>query len=901
MLGDFLDWKKERAKHSMWPFKLSRKSKRKSNRGQISIFFAITLTLLITVVAFVVNIGIFVKSKINLQNAVDAAAWAGAAVQARQLTNIAYVNWEMRNTYKEWMFKYYILGQISNSNTDIAGFGDPNDQRIDYRLQKFQASEPTSDEYNIPSICIKFTGAEGNICNIYTTPGLPRTNTAGAVGIDDTFNRAINELVKTKSENCVDRSILNLRTATLWAYGGGSANTSTLFENAPVIAAQRTGAWTEAIELALRIRNLERLVNQPPQPSPVCASGGSCPIQISSLEQADQSLPAFNERTIKAFWSAYRNLGTNDGRGPNEMKDSFRLTELSPQLNSVPPEVSLNNVLIPVAYEKFYLDLQLYLVNFVTFFSTFIPKTRQDAGTSGIPVQGECALSKTGLPVPNYPLGFIKNPSVLTYYAVRGDAEFNGLFNPFQTPITLTAYAAAKPYGGRIGPHLFRVTPDSQSITPRTQRSFPYISGLDSQIFQFGQPVPSTTDFWVQTPDDIIGGIPFNPNQVRFVIPNMVFDVPENESNIGRQDGGAGANIQIIAQNTADTGTAAFATNTPEQAGLYDAEQFALMRQLLPDIVPDIVTREEVDAAMINVRKPTRYDALNYMIPTVPRTGNETLDPSFTEENISPVTFVRAALSPDGRNHYQLYAPLFQPGLLYEVSGELERIIGELTVGGTAAVDKFLTALNEVAETSRANDRATAQTLYEGASDNIHDQPGDPTNPTCASLAGQFNFFFKRAGFGPGCVAGGDAQSIVVNAFQDKRASTPQFDVAINPTYVETTDPIVNLQNNSLLKSGYAPGPRHGATTGGIFEHPFIPSVTPTDMHRNFYSTKFVAITSLASGTSNSYLGSSFDTYSEGTFTFPADLSDGAGFRFNNPLNQSDLDELDPDNLGLTH
>ena len=87
-----------------------------AQNGQVTIFFASTILVFITFIAFIVNIGLFVKAKINLQNSVDAAAWAGAAVQSRQLTNIAYVNWEMRNTYKEWMFKYYVLGNLSNKD-----------------------------------------------------------------------------------------------------------------------------------------------------------------------------------------------------------------------------------------------------------------------------------------------------------------------------------------------------------------------------------------------------------------------------------------------------------------------------------------------------------------------------------------------------------------------------------------------------------------------------------------------------------------------------------------------------------------------------------------------------------------------------------------------------------------
>ena len=49
-------------------------------KGQLSIFLGVSMTIIVTLLAFIINIGLFVKAKINLQNAVEAAAWAGAAV-----------------------------------------------------------------------------------------------------------------------------------------------------------------------------------------------------------------------------------------------------------------------------------------------------------------------------------------------------------------------------------------------------------------------------------------------------------------------------------------------------------------------------------------------------------------------------------------------------------------------------------------------------------------------------------------------------------------------------------------------------------------------------------------------------------------------------------------------------
>jgi len=247
-----------------FPFTTFCAHKAKESTGQLTLFFAATIILLISVIAFIINVGMFVKAKINLQNAVDAAAFSGAAVQARQMTNIAYMNWEMRNNYKEWMFKYYILGEISNPRTrppDFSG-STPNARpplgaEMDFRLPKFNSGITTDDGdfFNIPSTCIHFTGTY-NICAIYNIPGLPRFESVGFPGLDETHNNFINTIVKTKSRDCSKRTDFNFLAALSWAYGTGK--NQLILEDTPQLANNRPGAWPQAIEMAVRVRNLEK-------------------------------------------------------------------------------------------------------------------------------------------------------------------------------------------------------------------------------------------------------------------------------------------------------------------------------------------------------------------------------------------------------------------------------------------------------------------------------------------------------------------------------------------------------------------------------------------------------------------------------------------------------------------
>ena len=318
-----------------------------NERGQLSIFFGTTMIVVIGLIAFIINIGYFVKAKINLQNAVDAAAYSGASVQARQLTNIAYLNWEMRNVYKEWMFKYYVLG---NLNTDaIQG---SSTSQADFKMKTIGGGYTSagSDQYNVPSICIDFsnTGDVG-ICRNYKIPGLPRFEAYNVQGMTQTTNAIIDAIVAEKAEDCSKRTALNYSTATLWAFNiAPKDGTSTSLTNdAPAIATDRQGAFPAAFELALRMRNLEAQVNKAPYTGGVCYQKGSFNNSFckDTLEQVTSSRAVANERINKAFLSAWRNLG---GSAPNDLlKASFTLKEISPTIPNLGDNFSLSNSMIP--------------------------------------------------------------------------------------------------------------------------------------------------------------------------------------------------------------------------------------------------------------------------------------------------------------------------------------------------------------------------------------------------------------------------------------------------------------------------------------------------------------------------------------------------------------------------
>lgn len=898
--------------------------------GQLSIFLGMVLLVVTTFVAFVVNVGLFVKAKINLQNSVDAAAFAGAAVQSRQLTNIAYLNWEIRNTYKEWLFKYYILGNIGLDAIDNIDGNEPtasggcnggitlNNGGMNFRLRQFKGTDcryyesNIYDHYNVPSICIHF-GSNNNICEIVTLPGLPRFNTVGLPSISEQHEAFLNSIVQTKSDDCSNRSNINLGAAMLWTYGTGNAN---LFPGVPEIAPNRVGAWVESLELALRMRNLEAIVNTPPIDQPICrnadAAGVPC-VSIETIMSDGSSLP-FNERSVKAFWTAYRNLSGGAFKEENNQADfaaSFTLKELRPDPFSA-QENSLSGFLIPAgqpALQKHYLDLKVMPINYAIFYTSFYPATGTFSGTSGSPpAEGKCGGTKTAIPVPGYILGFVKNPEVVTYYAVEGESRFVGLFYPFSDPkgIALKTYAAAKPFGGRIGPALFDAGFSGANTQVKTRAgnkrsSSNYISAFDTSsisgldptdLLVGGYPIPTIQDFWVSsTGSAVVGGNPIESGSTGFGIPNLVYDF-DSYSEITNL--GFGASPVNALQNASNDTRAYIDLVVEKDYGLYDIEQFRKFKNnKVGSGGAAIFSIDQIMASLHKVRRGTRYEALNYMIPLLDLNGD---NPTNMDGN-SYIQHIVGAAAPAGDVNtqvYRLFAPLYGSETLYNNPAAITEVINRYITENSAAIQKYTDSLREIANAMRTQ-ASRGGDAYVTAADSIYKDPVSgpfpPSAPDCdnLSMAQKFNMFFATGPRGCGITPLADNTTEYFNTGQTVRG--PDFQYYYRTTWQAPTFATDASDGAGLSQAltAYMPGPRQGAENDGTLTPPF--GGPAFSGRRNFYSTKFMPISKVIDS------GSPYGTDSLPTFVDPPTDASGTyttstllqGIRMRNTLDSSDL------------
>jgi hypothetical protein len=835
-------------------------------KGQISVFLGISVMVIIGFLGFVINVGLFVKAKINLQNAVDAAAYSGAAVQARQLTNIAYLNFELRNTFKEWMFKYYVLGQKGIEATELGKINDGtlNPGGMNFRLRPFykNPADPKFDStafdpFNVPSICIHY-GSPHNICEIVSVPGLPRFDTVGLPSISKHHEEFLNSIVRTKAEDCSARSNINLGAAMLWAYGTAQ---NRIFTDVPQIASSRPGAWISAIELAIRIRNVEMIMNMYPQDRPICnnANAGNCTTMDTLLSQSS-SLP-LHERTIKAYFAGFRNLSGGHFKTVDDpFAGTFKLTELRPE-PFIAEDDTLSGFLIPLERSEFrtkhYVDLQVYPINYVTFFTMFASKSGDfDASTAE---EATCGSMKAALPVPGYILGFTKNHKVMTYYPVKGQAKFVGLFYPFAETdgVELTAYAAAKPMGGRIGPKLFRIE-DNRRISARESTDKRYTANYTSTLNVAaltpterdrigGLPLPTTVNFWAdQFANKTLGGTPSNASSSFYVVPNIIYDFTDAAtlSNL---------NVQQIQQlNKATTFNQAYtvSVSTNERSGLYNKEQFEIFAQ--NQDASGILDSDEVLRSIFNARRATRYDALNYMIPII--TDTPTTNPAGIEHNsyIVPAPGITGNGNAD-LQHYHLFGPLYGDDALYSEVTTIVSTVQNYLQQNASAFNTYLQALEDVRDTmvDQSKNFTRGANAYQDAANLIFNGDTAVTFPLGSgqckklSLSEKFATFLMADTGNRGCGIV-PLQEKIGEYFEQQKNEVRGFE----NYYLAPYSVNANRPPADQLMTGFTPGPRQGAFPNGDVTRPGGGTLSSK---RNFYSTKLFAMDKVLTSSANNF------------------------------------------------
>ncbi|MFN3454758.1 MAG: Tad domain-containing protein [Pseudobdellovibrio sp.] len=100
----------------------------RNKNGQVGIFVALIFQVIFVFFAMLINVGLVVHHKINLQQSTDLAAYYGAMKQAEIMNVMAHVNFQIRQAWKLMTWRYRVLGTFGTEGiqaTSLPSGGNP--------------------------------------------------------------------------------------------------------------------------------------------------------------------------------------------------------------------------------------------------------------------------------------------------------------------------------------------------------------------------------------------------------------------------------------------------------------------------------------------------------------------------------------------------------------------------------------------------------------------------------------------------------------------------------------------------------------------------------------------------------------------------------------------------------
>lgn len=397
--------------------KSERRTVARNESGQMAVFIALIFQVLFVFFAMVINIGLIVHDKINLQNSVDLGAYYAAQRQAEMLNEIAHLNYQIRQDYKLLTWRLRALGTFGRESHPLfPGNNAP--------APEAPAGDPAVRDY--PAFCTahlhweenRRISVRENLC--MQTPGTTIPQIPSIPIIIDTFggNTIVRSIIEGFRQNFDDAC--DVKGPRSWLFGANVvyAYRRSIAARKSMISAISRNVSAPIVPAVQGFRDL--------QVQPVYE--GVRKTITKNLTQANQN--GFQAEILNGLSFGQCALVANNAY-PYWLKEIaidpvFTYFSTTKTGSGCQPNVDLllnvpNHQIIPINDPNNVLRL---------------------LATSEFPDGHPFRSSR----------GFEKNPWCMAYVGVKATSSPRKPFSPFGQPITLTARAFASPFGGRIGP-----------------------------------------------------------------------------------------------------------------------------------------------------------------------------------------------------------------------------------------------------------------------------------------------------------------------------------------------------------------------------------------------------------------------------------------------------------------
>lgn len=127
----------------------------RNRKGQVAIFIALIFQVLFLFFAMIINVGLLVHHKINLQNSADLAAYYGAMKQAEMMNAVGHVNYQIRQSWKLLSWRYRQLGTAGDYNIHPY---NKFKKAIEGDIEGLPvgSTQTRQDYYDAPAFCITY-------------------------------------------------------------------------------------------------------------------------------------------------------------------------------------------------------------------------------------------------------------------------------------------------------------------------------------------------------------------------------------------------------------------------------------------------------------------------------------------------------------------------------------------------------------------------------------------------------------------------------------------------------------------------------------------------------------------------------------------------------------------------
>jgi hypothetical protein len=448
--------------------------------GQMAIFVALLFQILFVFFAMIINVGLLVHDKINLQNAVDLGAIYAAQRQAETLNMIAHTNYQIRQSWKLMTWRLRVLG-------DIARQGHPGGELSGGSQggEEFDSSLGSPGNEKGPAVCIWHklwkessdrAGSTQDLCKKAADIRIPKIPKAKQIAGFLPWTGAVVGLVDRMRS--VFEGQCKAAGPASWLYGSliyirfkrDQEYRRTLLRLLADFLSADASSWkdlnNDSVEVGVRktiLKNLTRSNKARIKDSDI--------VLFNSLGgvKPEDWLPEIAIQALIPYVDFIENGGACNGN----------LKFVNPGVTNDPnghlPYHGINN----------------------------LDRNGEVAGQVGDPLPG--SPFRPNLEYPS--IGVEKNPWWLAYVGVKVDikpsTQFVLPFAPLGKAIGMTAKAFAQPFGGRVGPWFkqFWIASENQSSGEKTDGLLPDRAGVGIPMAPGTDDIPNYSKY----PGDRLG------------------------------------------------------------------------------------------------------------------------------------------------------------------------------------------------------------------------------------------------------------------------------------------------------------------------------------------------------------------------------------------------------------